>query len=94
MGGVLVSVTMLDMPLPMFRRGLLEAVSLTDLWLGLSKAFIFGVIVSVSGCIRGLQCGNTAGAVGDAATSAVVTGITLIVAANALIDWIAALYGI
>ena len=40
-----------------------------------------------------MQCGNNADAVGLSATSAVVTGITLIIFANAVIDWIAAIHG-
>jgi Permease MlaE len=38
-------------------------------------------LVALSGCLRGIQCGNSSSAVGDAATSAVVTGIVAIVAA-------------
>jgi phospholipid/cholesterol/gamma-HCH transport system permease protein len=34
--------------------------------------------------MRGMQCGRSASAVGDAATSAVVTGIVLIVLADAV----------
>jgi phospholipid/cholesterol/gamma-HCH transport system permease protein len=41
--------------------------------------------------MKGMQTGSDASAVGRAATSAVVTGITLIIAANAVIDWLAAL---
>jgi len=33
------------------------------------------VLIALSGCMRGMQCGRSASAVGDAATSAVVTGI-------------------
>jgi phospholipid/cholesterol/gamma-HCH transport system permease protein len=39
------------------------------------------VLIALSGCLRGLQCGNSSSAVGDAATSAVVTGIVAIVVA-------------
>jgi phospholipid/cholesterol/gamma-HCH transport system permease protein len=41
-----------------------------------------------------MQTGSDAGAVGRAATSAVVTGITLIIVANAIIDWLSALVGV
>jgi phospholipid/cholesterol/gamma-HCH transport system permease protein len=41
-----------------------------------------------------LQTGTDASAVGRAATSAVVLGITLIILANAVIDWLAALLDI
>ncbi len=38
-----------------------------------------------AGCLRGMQCGRSASAVGEAATSAVVTGIVSIVVATAII---------
>jgi phospholipid/cholesterol/gamma-HCH transport system permease protein len=39
------------------------------------------MIVAISGCLRGMQCGTSSSAVGDAATAAVVTGIIYIVVA-------------
>jgi phospholipid/cholesterol/gamma-HCH transport system permease protein len=55
------------------------------------KGAIYGFIVGMSGCLKGLQGGSDAGAVGRAATSAVVLSITLIILANAVVDWLAAL---
>ena len=46
---------------------------------------VFGVIIALSGCLRGMQCGRSASAVGDATTSAVVTGIVSIIVATAII---------
>jgi len=92
-GGV-VSYFMLDIGPNIFMKGMTEAVGLPDFYLGMIKGVIFGVIVAVTGCLRGMQCGSSADAVGLAATSAVVTGITMIILANAVIDWIAAVYGI
>ena len=54
---------------------------MTDLFGGIFKSAVYGVLVALSGCLRGIQCGNSSSAVGDAATSAVVTGIVAIVAA-------------
>ncbi|MCK7492223.1 MAG: ABC transporter permease [Comamonadaceae bacterium] len=45
---------------------------------GLSKGVAYGAMVAFAGCLRGMQCGRSAEAVGQAATSAVVTGILLI----------------
>ena len=42
---------------------------------------MYGVLVAVSGCLRGMQCGSSSSAVGDAATAAVVTGIVLVITA-------------
>jgi phospholipid/cholesterol/gamma-HCH transport system permease protein len=42
------------------------------------------LLVAITGCLRGIQCGNNAAAVGQAATSAVVTGITSIIASDGI----------
>ena len=54
-----------------------------DIGGGLVKAFVYGIIVAISGCMRGMQCGRSAAAVGYAATSAVVTAIVFMVIAAA-----------
>jgi phospholipid/cholesterol/gamma-HCH transport system permease protein len=72
----------------------LEAVGVNDLWVGLFMSLVFGILVSLAGCLRGMQCGRSASAVGDAATSAVVTGIVAIVVATALITVICDVLGI
>jgi phospholipid/cholesterol/gamma-HCH transport system permease protein len=90
-GGMLVAVMLLDLSPTQFIGGLLSAVTLSDGLLGVFKAGVFGVIVGLSGCMKGMQTGSDAGAVGRSATNAVVMGITLIIVANAVIDWLAAL---
>ena len=91
MGGMIVSVSLLDLSMTQFIGGLLTPVTLADGVLGVFKGAVFGLIIGISGCLRGLQTGNDAGAVGQAATSAVVTAITLIILANAAVDWLAVL---
>ena len=61
-----------------------EAVHLIDCGLGLGKSVVFGTLVALAGCLRGMQCGRSASAVGAAATSAVVTGIVWIIASDGL----------
>jgi phospholipid/cholesterol/gamma-HCH transport system permease protein len=46
---------------------------------GLGKSFVFGILVAGIGCLRGLETGTGARAVGESTTSAVVSGIILIV---------------
>jgi len=58
-----------------------SAVALGDVVGGVFKSSVYGVLIALAGCLRGLQCGNSSSAVGDAATSAVVTGITAIIVA-------------
>ena len=46
---------------------------------------MYGVVVAVAGCLRGMQCGRSSAAVGQATTSAVVTSIVFIVVAMAVL---------
>jgi phospholipid/cholesterol/gamma-HCH transport system permease protein len=94
LGGLVVAITMLDLSVTQFMGGLLTPVTISDGLLGVFKGSVFGLIIGTAGCMRGMQTGSDAGAVGRAATSAVVTGITLIIVANAVIDWLAALLGV
>jgi phospholipid/cholesterol/gamma-HCH transport system permease protein len=81
LGGATVGMGMLDLSWTTYVRETVHAVGLTDLFGGVFKSAMYGVLVALSGCLRGIQCGNSSSAVGDAATSAVVTGIVAIVAA-------------
>lgn len=83
-GGYLVSISMLDVTSAEYINRTVEAITLKSFLLGISKGAFFGAIIAVSGCLRGMQCGTNAAAVGQATTSAVVTGITIIVAADGL----------
>jgi phospholipid/cholesterol/gamma-HCH transport system permease protein len=79
-GGSAVGVGMLGLKPLVYFNETTRAVSLSDLAGGVFKSAVYGVLVAISGCLRGMQCGNSSSAVGDAATSAVVTGIVLIIA--------------
>ena len=81
LGGAAVGLCMLDLSLTTYFRETVNAISLTDIFGGVFKSSVYGVLIALSGCLRGIQCGNSSSAVGDAATSAVVTGIVAIVVA-------------
>jgi phospholipid/cholesterol/gamma-HCH transport system permease protein len=83
-GGMVVAVGISNVTATQYINQIEQAVALNDLLAGIFKSVIFGIIVAVAGCYRGLNCGKDASAVGLAATSAVVTGITWIVVADAL----------
>ena len=55
---------------------------------------VYGILVAVAACLRGMQCGRSAYAVGDATTSAVVTSIVSIVVATAIITVLCDILGI
>ena len=81
-GGFLVSTLMLDVSPVLYLDRTIASISLTGFLLGVLKGGFFGVIVALTGCLRGMQCGTNAAAVGQATTSAVVTGITWIIASD------------
>jgi phospholipid/cholesterol/gamma-HCH transport system permease protein len=59
-----------------------QAGTLGDLFGGLVKTLVFGVLIAGIGCMRGLQTGTGASAVGDSATRAVVASIVAIIIAD------------
>jgi phospholipid/cholesterol/gamma-HCH transport system permease protein len=81
LGGALIGVGMLKLPPLTYFQQTFNAVAISDLAGGILKASVYGVLVAISGCLRGLQSGSSSSAVGDAATSAVVTGIVAIISA-------------
>jgi phospholipid/cholesterol/gamma-HCH transport system permease protein len=83
-GGGIVGVTMLDISLTQYINQTHSALTLTDFTVGLGKSVVFGILIALSGCLRGMQCGRSASAVGAAATSAVVTAIVLLVVADGM----------
>jgi phospholipid/cholesterol/gamma-HCH transport system permease protein len=83
-GGALVSVGMLDLSVVQYVTEANGAVTLSSYATGIGKSAVFGVLVALSGCLRGMQSGRSSSAVGEAATSAVVTGIVLIIVADGL----------
>jgi len=93
-GGGVVGVSMLDLPPIVYYQQSASAVDLVDFATGIFKASIFGVLIAFSGCLRGMQCGNNASAVGDAATSAVVTGIVMIIVTDAMLTVLFNIFGI
>jgi phospholipid/cholesterol/gamma-HCH transport system permease protein len=83
-------ITMLAYGIPFinFYNGMISAVSLEDIFSGLIKATLFGVVVSAVGCLRGMQTGTGAAAVGISATRAVVSSIVMIVLVDGIFAFI------
>ena len=85
LGGAIVGVGMLDLGWVEYFNMTKASVKISYFWIGLFHATVFGVLVALAGCLRGMQCGRSASAVGTAATSAVVTGIVAIIVSTAII---------
>lgn len=94
LGGVLVGVYMLDLNFWEYVSQTRDTVALSNFWIGLVHAAVFGILIALAGCLRGMQCGRSASAVGLATTSAVVTGIVSIVIATAVITIVCNVLGI
>ncbi len=84
LGGVVVGVTMLDLGLVQYFHQTQEALALKDFAVGLIKGSVFGVLIAIAGCMRGMQSGRSSAAVGMAATSAVVTAIVFIIVTDGI----------
>ena len=84
LGGAAVGVGMLDLSPMSYYQQSVAAIRLGDLAGGLFKASVYGVLIALSGCLRGMQSGNSSSAVGDATTAAVVTSIVFVISACGL----------
>ena len=69
-------------PLVTYFQQVETAATQGDLFGGIMKAFVFGLLVSGVGCMQGLKTGQGPSAVGLSTTRAVVGGIVLIVVAD------------
>jgi len=94
LGGAAVGLGMLDFSWTTYFQETAQAVHLADIFGGVFKSSVYGALVALSGCLRGLQCGNSSSAVGDAATSAVVTGIVAIIVACGIFSFVFYVLGI
>jgi len=82
-GGFLCAVA-LDIPPITFVQRLREVVPITDLYVGLVKAPVFGLIIGIAGCFQGLQVRGNAEEVGARTTAAVVQAIFLVIVSDAI----------
>lgn len=94
LGGSVVTAALSDVSLLQYYGQTASSVDLVDWASGLFKATIYGIIIAIAGCLRGIQCKMSAAAVGNAATSAVVTSIVMIIVAEALITVVYQVLGI
>jgi phospholipid/cholesterol/gamma-HCH transport system permease protein len=83
-GGYFVSVSMMDITSTEYVNRTMQAIQLKSFLLGIVKGTFFGFLVAYTGCLRGMQSGHTAAAVGHATTRAVVSGISAIIASDGI----------
>ena len=94
LGGLFVSVTAFDIGVVEYLHRTQESVHLRHFVVGVINATVYGVLVAIAGCYQGIACGRSSSAVGAATTSAVVSGILLIVIATAFLTVIYDVLGV
>ena len=82
-GGGLFCWVGLGIPPITFMQRINEVTPMTDLWVGLAKAPVFGAIIALSGCFQGMQVEGNAEQVGLRTTAAVVQAIFLVIVLDA-----------
>jgi len=82
-GGIYVWVDLGIPPLTYIQR-LQEVVPIRDLWVGIIKAPVFGVIIALAGCFQGMQVEGNTEEVGTRTTAAVVQAIFLVIVIDAV----------
>jgi len=84
MGGLFVGVTMLDLTAAAYMTQTISTLSFFDFYWGVLKSIVFAFIIAWIGCLRGFQVRGGAASVGQAATSAVVSSIFMIIVADSI----------
>ncbi|HWJ39291.1 MAG TPA: MlaE family lipid ABC transporter permease subunit [Sphingomicrobium sp.] len=82
-GGVFVWLSLGIPPLTYIQR-LQEVIPLTDMWVGIIKAPVFGFIIALAGCFQGMLVQGNSEEVGSRTTTAVVQSIFLVIVLDAV----------
>lgn len=82
-GGAFISTITLDIPFMTFITRIQEVVPLHDLWVGLIKGPVFGLIIALTGCYQGMQVKGNSEEVGLRTTIAVVQAIFAVIVLDA-----------
>jgi phospholipid/cholesterol/gamma-HCH transport system permease protein len=83
MGGGLLCWIVLEIPPATFILRLREVTPMTDFWVGMIKAPVFGAIIAMAGCFQGMQVEGNSEQVGLKTTAAVVQAIFLVIVLDA-----------
>ena len=82
-GGAVLTNVLIELPWEQFLARLDSAVGTTTFWAGLIKAPVFGVLIALTGTMRGLQVRESSQELGRLTTMAVVQSIFLVIFADA-----------
>lgn len=94
LGGGVVGVYMLGIPLNKYWELSVDAVALNNFLVGIFHGWVFGFIIAVCGCYYGVYCGRNADSVGVATTKAVVSAIIWMIVMTGVITVACEVFGI
>jgi len=77
-GGYLVGVKMMGANPVVYEQNTYQFLQMNDVWSGLIKAAVFGLILTLTGCVRGYYTSGGAEGVGRATTAAVVSASLIV----------------
>lgn len=83
LGGLTVGAYGLDIPPQQYLARMQETMDVEHFLVGLVKAPVFALVISLIGCLEGLQVEGTAQSVGERTTSSVVQSISLVIILDA-----------
>lgn len=83
-GGAVLTRYLFDLSWPQFVTRLDDAIAGTTFWAGMVKAPVFGLVIALTGTLRGLQVRESSRELGRLTTVAVVQSIFLVILVDAL----------
>ncbi len=84
LGGMLAADVVLGVTPAYFFATLPDAVEISNLWLGLGKSVVFGLLIALIGCHYGLRVKPNTESLGQGTTASVVTAITVVLLVDAV----------
>lgn len=94
LGGMVLTSLLIDVTPMQFWQSLHKAVTISTFWVGMSKAPLFAIIISIVGCFRGFQVKGSAESIGLMTTKAVVEAIFLVIICDGLMSIVYTAMGI
>ena len=87
LGGLVVGTVVMDFSvIHYFEQTQVALQSMWEVYSGLLKSVIFGLIIGLVGCYKGMHSGNDSSSLGRAVTASVVVAVTIIVVVDALFE--------
>ena len=83
-GGMVAARYELDISIAYFIAALPNAVPVANLWLGLAKGFVFGILIALLACHYGLRVEPNTESLGEGTTNSVVAAITIVIIVDAI----------